>query len=54
MKLLAGSLAAIALIAAFSFSKPVSKPAPSQHKAASKIQVAILLDVSGSMNGLIE
>ena len=52
MNLLAKSFSAVALMSAFSF-KPVTT-IQSQPIAPSKIQVAILLDVSGSMDGLIE
>lgn len=55
MKWIASTLSAVILIAAFSFSKP--KPAfakATAGKAQRKIQVAILLDVSNSMDGLIE
>ncbi len=54
MKIIAKSLAALGLIAIFSFSKPINPGTSSPQKASSKIQVAILLDVSGSMDGLIE
>ncbi|NOT50375.1 MAG: VWA domain-containing protein [Chitinophagaceae bacterium] len=51
MKLFFSGCAAIALLTAFSFSNP--KPSTSK-PAQRKIQVAILLDVSNSMDGLIE
>jgi hypothetical protein len=55
MNLLAKTFAAVTCMAAVGFSSPVSKPVtPQKIKPASKIQVAILLDVSGSMDGLIE
>ena len=56
MNLLAKSLSAVALMSAFSFQPQTSssEPQTQNHKAPSKIQVAILLDVSGSMDGLIE
>lgn len=51
MKLFFAGCSAVALFTVFSFSKPQS----SSHKPAErKIQVAILLDVSNSMDGLIE
>ncbi len=51
MKLFFAGCSAVALLTVFSFSKPQS----SSHKPAErKIQVAILLDVSNSMDGLIE
>ena len=54
MKIFAGSLTAVAIVAVFSFSTPVVQTAPPKPNASPKIQVAILLDVSGSMEGLIE
>ena len=51
MNLLTKSFAAITFMAAFSFTEPVAKPVT---KESAKIQVAILLDVSGSMEGLIK
>lgn len=61
MKLLAMSFAAISLVAFFSFTKresavsSIKYPVSSiQHPVERKIQVAILLDVSSSMDGLIE
>src|SRR6188508_3121262 len=51
MNLLTKAFSAIALMSVFSFYKPAT---PVKPKVASKIQVAILLDVSGSMDGLIE
>jgi hypothetical protein len=58
MKWLVSTLSAVILIAAFSFSKPITSnqhPVTSIQKPASrKIQAAILLDVSNSMDGLIE
>lgn len=53
MKLITWSLTSLALIALFSFTKPVST-IPLKQNANPKIQVAILLDVSGSMDGLLE
>lgn len=50
---LAAAFTCSVAVTAFTISAPVkSKPVPA--KPASKIQVAILLDVSGSMDGLIE
>ncbi|MCX6317536.1 MAG: VWA domain-containing protein [Bacteroidetes bacterium] len=55
MKLITKTLAAGVLLSAFCFSTPApDKKAPVTLPATSKIQVAILLDVSGSMEGLIE
>jgi von Willebrand factor type A domain len=55
MNLLTKSFVAITCMTAFSFSTPVSNPAPLPvKKQEPKIQVAILLDVSGSMEGLIK
>ena len=55
MNLLTKSFVAITCMTAFSFSTPVSNPAPPPvKKQEPKIQVAILLDVSGSMEGLIK
>ncbi|HMK05241.1 MAG TPA: hypothetical protein VK489_13650 [Ferruginibacter sp.] len=51
------SITALILFATFVFSSFVSPPSPQKKKrnaANPKIQVAILLDVSGSMDGLIE
>ena len=49
------AIAVVAVFAAFGFSSPSSKPVTTKvPNAESKIQVAILLDVSGSMDGLIE
>lgn len=52
MKWFASAFTAVVLITAFSFSKP--QPAVKTKPAERKIQVAILLDVSNSMDGLIE
>lgn len=53
MKIFLASCVAVAAFGLFSFSKP--RPATSVRKPESrKIQVAILLDVSNSMDGLIE
>ena len=52
MKFLSAAFATTALFAATSFSRPA--PAPASRATPAKIQVAILLDVSGSMQGLIE
>jgi hypothetical protein len=55
MKLLSKTLAAGIVLTAFCFSTPAPAPsAPVVTKNTTKIQVAILLDVSGSMQGLIE
>jgi hypothetical protein len=51
MKLFFSGCAAIALITIFSFSKPQTSNSKPKER---KIQVAILLDVSNSMDGLIE
>lgn len=51
MNLLTKSFAAITFMAAFSFTELVTQPVA---KEPAKIQVAILLDVSGSMEGLIK
>lgn len=55
MKIVSKTFAAGIIIAAFCFSTKAPAPAkPVTLKNTSKIQVAILLDVSGSMDGLIE
>jgi len=54
MNLLAKSLSALAVIAVFSSTKPETKPVKPMEVPPYKIQVAILLDVSGSMEGLID
>ena len=53
MKLFFASSVAVAALTLFSFSKPL-KVATNELPASKKIQVAILLDVSNSMDGLIE
>ena len=58
MNQLVKPFATVAFVTAFSFFTTVNNPSPEvdvpAKPAASKIQVAILLDVSGSMSGLIE
>lgn len=56
MNLLAKLFTAITLVTFPGLEKPVinNNSSPIQQQAPSKIQAAILLDVSGSMNGLIE
>jgi hypothetical protein len=56
MNLLAKFFTAITLVSFSSLEKPVinNNSSPIQQQAPPKIQAAILLDVSGSMNGLIE
>src|SRR5258705_4040527 len=57
MKLFFSASIAVAALTIFSFSKPISKPRPAtriQQPESRKIQAAILLDVSNSMDGLIE
>lgn len=54
MKYITKSAWALSLLILFSSSAPAPKPAAVPAKNPTKIQVAILLDVSGSMEGLIE
>ena len=54
MKFLATSFSALALIIVLGFTKPAPPTTATAPKADARIQVAILLDVSGSMDGLIE
>ncbi|HWR33975.1 MAG TPA: vWA domain-containing protein [Chitinophagaceae bacterium] len=54
MKLLASFFATATIIAFFSFSKPQTSTSVKLKPESRKIQAAILLDVSNSMDGLIE